>query len=202
MAKKNTTKQRLLEMGLELFSERGYNNTGVQEVLNGVNVPKGCFYHHFKNKEDFGLQVIDYYESQSLAMMNAFFEGSDLSPLEKLHHFFKEGCERFRDPCQARGCLLGNMSQEMGILSPAFEASLEKKWRHTRDLFAQCISEAIAVGELSNDQDPAMLADFLLNGWQGALMRRKVAGSCEPLRTFMKIVFDRILPKAPAISNA
>jgi len=200
--KKNTTKQRLLEMGLELFIERGYNNTGVQEVLNGVNVPKGCFYHHFKNKEDFGLQVIDHYEAMSAAYMNGFFDNPEQSPLEKLEYFFKEGAKRFKDPCQARGCLLGNMSQEMGILSPAFEASLEKKWRHTRDLFARCIGEAIQLGELENDEDPAMLADFLLNGWQGALMRRKVAGSCEPLRNFIKIVFTRILHRAQATQKA
>ena len=33
-------------------------NVGVQEVLNKAEVPKGSFYHYFRSKEDFGIQVI------------------------------------------------------------------------------------------------------------------------------------------------
>jgi TetR/AcrR family transcriptional regulator, transcriptional repressor for nem operon len=50
-----------LERGAEIIHLKGFNHTGVQEVLRAAGVPKGSFYNYFKNKEDFGLQVIDYF---------------------------------------------------------------------------------------------------------------------------------------------
>ena len=57
----HSTKQRLLEVGLPLLLEHGYNGLGVQAVLEAAGIPKGSFYHHFQDKQDFALQVIDQY---------------------------------------------------------------------------------------------------------------------------------------------
>ena len=56
-----TTKDRLLDTGLMMLLERGYNHLGIQDVLTATAIPKGSFYHHFESKEDFALQVIDRY---------------------------------------------------------------------------------------------------------------------------------------------
>ena len=53
------TRAALLEAGKNIMFEKGYSNTGIQEVLNSVGVPKGSFYHHFNSKEDFALKIID-----------------------------------------------------------------------------------------------------------------------------------------------
>ena len=55
------TKQRLIEAGLAMLLEHGYGSLGVQALLDATGVPKGSFYHHFKDKEDFALTVIDTY---------------------------------------------------------------------------------------------------------------------------------------------
>ena len=60
----HSTKQRLIEAGLRMLLEHGYNNLGVQAVLAETDTPKGSFYHHFKDKEDFALQVIDAYMTE------------------------------------------------------------------------------------------------------------------------------------------
>jgi AcrR family transcriptional regulator len=53
------TKQRLLDAGLSMLLERGYNDLGIQALLDATHTPKGSFYHHFQDKEDFALQVVD-----------------------------------------------------------------------------------------------------------------------------------------------
>ena len=55
------TKQRLIDAGLKLLLEHGYNSLGIQAILDATELPKGSFYHHFKDKQDFALQVIDAY---------------------------------------------------------------------------------------------------------------------------------------------
>ena len=52
-------KTRILKAGARIVLEKGFCDTGLAEVLEAAQVPKGSFYFHFKNKEDFGLQLID-----------------------------------------------------------------------------------------------------------------------------------------------
>lgn len=42
----------ILQTALQLFSERGYFNTSVQDIRKQADVSTGAIYHHFKNKED------------------------------------------------------------------------------------------------------------------------------------------------------
>ena len=56
---KPDTRTALLEAGMNIMIEKGYNNTGIQEVLLAVGVPKGSFYHYFDSKEDFALKIIE-----------------------------------------------------------------------------------------------------------------------------------------------
>ena len=57
----HSTKQRLIDAGLRMLLEQGYNSLGIQAVLDATDTPKGSFYHHFKDKEDFALNVVDAY---------------------------------------------------------------------------------------------------------------------------------------------
>ena len=47
------TKMALIWCGTELLTERGFQITGIEEILSRVGVPKGSFYHYFKSKQDF-----------------------------------------------------------------------------------------------------------------------------------------------------
>ena len=197
--KKDTRKQ-LIETGLEIFSKKGYNHTGIKEILETACVPKGSFYHYFKNKEDFGLQVIDYYMDGALAHMRSYLRDMDGSPLTRLRLFFENGCT-MAETEQSRGCLIGNMSQELGGINSAFEKILNEKWRTMSREVTTCLRAARDKQEIFIEQDAEETADFLLSSWQGALIRMKVARTEKPLRTFMGMVFGRLLRK-PATNPA
>lgn len=46
------TKQELMEIALELFEEKGYDNTTIEDIHTKLGVSKGAFYHYFDSKED------------------------------------------------------------------------------------------------------------------------------------------------------
>ena len=46
---KRDTRARLLEVGSEIAHHKGYNSTGIQEVLKAAGVPRGSFHFYFKN---------------------------------------------------------------------------------------------------------------------------------------------------------
>jgi AcrR family transcriptional regulator len=55
------TRRALVWCGTELLTERGFQVTGIDEVLKRVGVPKGSFYHFFASKHAFGEAVIQNY---------------------------------------------------------------------------------------------------------------------------------------------
>lgn len=46
------TKEHLLNQGIKLFTECGYNNTSIDDITKACNITKGAFYYHFKTKDE------------------------------------------------------------------------------------------------------------------------------------------------------
>jgi AcrR family transcriptional regulator len=49
--KRDLTRQQLMTAAAELFQERGYEATSVEDVAERANLSKGTFYYHFETKE-------------------------------------------------------------------------------------------------------------------------------------------------------
>ncbi len=56
--KRMETMHRMRAKGLELFYQKGYQATSINDVLNELSLSKGAFYHHFSSKEDFFISII------------------------------------------------------------------------------------------------------------------------------------------------
>ena len=108
------TKQNILQIGAEIIHRKGYNATGLQEILRAANVPKGSFYNHFKSKEDFGLQVIDFFTDFFAQFCKDIFEDSNRSPLGRLELLLDRFMEFFDSRGYTCGCPVGNLAQELG----------------------------------------------------------------------------------------
>ena len=52
MEKKSNNRVKILNAAWHLFSEKGYDETSVDEIIEDTNTSKGTFYHYFKSKED------------------------------------------------------------------------------------------------------------------------------------------------------
>lgn len=115
----HATKQQLLDAGLPMLLEHGYNDLGIQALLHAVGVPKGSFYHHFEDKEDFALQVVEQYMRGVHDSLEACLGGTALPPLERVRCFFETTQQHFRHE-EHLGCLLGGLGQELSAVSEVF----------------------------------------------------------------------------------
>ena len=187
------TRNALVWCGTELLTERGFQITGIDEVLKRVGVPKGSFYHYFKSKDHFGHAVIDNYEAYYAKKMDRIFDDASQSPLQRLVNFTvnaKNGMVKFDFK---RGCLIGNLGQELAALDTQFRERLEGVLVSWEKRVAECLSEAIDVGELAPGQDPQALSRFFWVGWEGAILRSKLMRSLEPIDQFTAIFFRSVL---------
>ena len=190
---KKDTKLALIRAGRQFIVEKGYNHTGIKEVLKVVGVPKGSFYHFFDSKEEFGLAIIDYDSQMHDLVVEKYLKDTELSPLNRLKQYFTFKLEEFESLQYREGCLFGNLSQEMSDQSEQFRERLEVATQHWREQFADCIEAAQSVGEISKEQSAQDLAEFCLNSWEGALLQMKVTKSDAPLKNYIQFMFGAIL---------
>jgi TetR/AcrR family transcriptional repressor of nem operon len=190
---KEDTKLALIKAGRRIIVEKGYNHTGIQEILLEVGVPKGSFYHFFSSKEEFGLAIIDYDSQMHDRIVEQYLDDTSLSPLNRLKRYFTFKLEEFETLQYREGCLFGNLSQERSDQNEAFRLRLQTATDRWRDQFAACIQSAQAAGEISNQQTAQDLAEFCLNSWEGALLQMKVSKSDAPLKNYIQFIFGVIL---------
>jgi AcrR family transcriptional regulator len=53
------TRMRILDAAQQLFSQEGYDATGVAEICKAAGVSKGAFYHHFPTKQAVFLEILN-----------------------------------------------------------------------------------------------------------------------------------------------
>lgn len=192
LAPKEDTRTALIETGIDIMLRKGYNNTGLSEVLSACQVPKGSFYYYFPSKESFGLEIINTFDEKYVAQLDIDFSDDTLSPLQRLLKYVDDTIAR-AGQCQcSRGCLIANLSQEMADQNEVFRRRLSEIVLKRRDTIARVIQEAIDRGEISSGVDPAVAAEFFLCAWEGAIMRGKVQKSLEPYLAFKNMVFGRL----------
>jgi TetR/AcrR family transcriptional repressor of nem operon len=189
-----STKVRLLQAGKAIFLEKGYNHTGLQEIVKSVGVPKGSFYHFFASKEDFGLAVLEHHLKAFQPIMDQhLLADKTVPPLQRLRNFFEAGCAQLESEECKGGCIVGNFAQEMADQNETFREYLSSALSHWQDQFTTCLKKAQEHGDISEDENVEALGQFLMNGWEGAILRMKVTKSMEPVHNFVAVIFDKVL---------
>lgn len=55
----NTLKQKIIKVANELFMKNGYLATSTRDISNALNITQPALYHHFKNKEEIYVAVLE-----------------------------------------------------------------------------------------------------------------------------------------------
>lgn len=181
------TRELLLRAGLEALTEKGFSATGIDEVLGRVKVPKGSFYHYFDSKEAFGLELIARYADYFARKLDSHFGNQSLSPLARLDAFVADAMAGMARFDFRRGCLIGNLGQEMGALPESFRERLIAVFVDWEIRLADCLDAARATGQIAPSADCRQLATAFWIGWEGAVLRAKLERSALPLMTFTRL---------------
>lgn len=138
-------------------------------------------------------QVVDTYFESGLNELQALLCNENIPPLERLRSYFALRMSAFSAVHFTRGCMLGNLSLEIADHSDTLRSRLCIHFQTWSGLFEQCIAQAQENGTIKTALPARQLAEFLLNSWEGALLRMKAEKSDAPLHDFIKVVFHTIL---------
>ncbi len=184
----HSTKQRLLDTGQTMLLKHGYHDLGIQAVLATTGIPKGSFYHHFRDKEDFGLQVIDQYMGQVHEGLDMCLGDLSRPPIDRVRAFFELTQASYREEGYM-GCLLGGLGQELSGVSDVFRHKIEECFSAIQQRIAVCLEEARTRGDIPVESDAARMASLLIDCWEGAALRSRLRGDATPLLAMLDFYF-------------
>lgn len=176
-------KEKLVGAATDLFHTKGFHATSVDDIVRAASVPKGSFYNHFASKEALGVEVVRRYAAgygEGLAVLGA----TDLPARQRLRAHLDFMVQRNTTLGVERGCMLGNFATEMAAQSPAIAAALHEAF----GMWSNALVPVVA--ELGHDAD---MADYIVNGLEGAFARAKVTGSRRPLDQFIAITLSTVV---------
>lgn len=187
------TKALLISAGVETLTEFGFSATGLDTILKKVGVPKGSFYHYFSSKEAYGLEVVDAYNSYFIAKLNRYLSQSDAPYLERIVNFTQSAARSMHKYDYNRGCLIGNLNQELNHLNNEFNTKLVQCYESWQSLIQVCLDQAQQDNVISSTVNTHQMSEYFWIGWEGAVMRAKLTKTPYPLTLYTEMFLRALL---------
>ena len=189
------SKEEILKTGMELFRLNGYCKTGTTEILQAAGISRGSFYNFFKDKDDFGVQVVSFYTKWATDYMEELLADQSVSALSRLENMFKDFIQGYKEVEYKWGCLLVGMTQELGMVHSMFSEAVKVNFEEMVRPVRECIEQGQKKGEITSNYSAEDLAIFTLSAYNGALILMKSGQADKPLKIFLEQLISHLSPK-------
>ena len=179
-----TTKNKILDAALDVFANKGYHDTKLDEIASESETSKGSIYFHFPNKERLFLSLVDQFadllEKRTRKAIEVEPEG--IARVEIALKTVLETFSRYRQPAKIL------LVQAMGLGQPFEQKRMEVNERFAR-MIAEYLAEAIEAGEI---KDENIDIEFTSHAWMGAIYHLVIRWVYTGEPTTEKIVTDLV----------
>ncbi len=192
------TRERLLEIALEMIWQSNYNSVGVNEICKQAGVTKGAFYHHFESKASLFCEATAYYWQVIKNDLDAVFSplNSPLVQLENLLHFLimaKLGNDR----AGIRGCPFYNAGAQIGSNDEKVIEALQLLSQNAVKYNMALVRALQSAGHLEAGVDAEQTARLLYHFIHGIFSYAHVHGDEEEIKRDLPAGLYRLLALKP-----
>ncbi|MGK9235695.1 TetR/AcrR family transcriptional regulator [Inquilinus limosus] len=173
-------RRRLLDVAAEAFQSRGFQATGMHELMREAGVTGGALYHHFPTKKALGLAVI--HDRVAREVEETWIEPVRAAPdaLQGIAGVFERIAAGLRQRGAVAGCPLNNLALELSLADPEFRAATQAVFEAWRTAIAERLRVDQAAGRVAaTDADD--LAAFVVAAYSGAMAQAKAQQDAAPL---------------------
>ena len=179
--KKGARRKEIVNAAFELMLEKGYEDTGIQDILSKIDATKGCIYYYFKSKKDVAVAVIEeiikpHYQS----VWGDFYKSDD--PLEALCHIIDGIYENSAARLSKTGCPLGNLIIEISAKDAVLANHTNEVITIWRSFLETGLRKAKDMGIIPGNSDIQSISNFIIASFEGCIMMSKSNQSKETLK--------------------
>ena len=171
------TRQSLLDAALGRFQERGFQGTGLSELLRDTGLTKGAFYFHFPSKLALGYSLIEQERERFVDGWLAGFFADDAHPVDQVCAMLDALAERANDRSGRIGDFFGMLAYETSDWDEGFRERIEQVFTGWAGLIQGALEQGIEDELVHPDLDPGSFALQLLAAVQGAVLLGKISAN-------------------------
>ena len=158
-----------LQSAIELFWEKGYYDSSVDEVVKRSGVAKYGLYGTFGTKRELFLKALNQYAIDRHRDIQRPIRKPNAS-LPEIRAFFRQATKLMTQENHVRGCLICNTGIELGSRDPEIRDFVRNFFRDLAKVLQRCLVRAVDQGELEASNDIAGLASYLATEFRAVLM--------------------------------
>lgn len=165
----DVTRDKIVEAAYQEIYRHGFQAASLSNILANTGLTKGALYHHFPNKNDLGLAVIEEVIREGFeAMMFAPLRETD-DPVETLIEVIQRKAKNATLETVTLGCALNNLMQEMSPLDMQFKQRLNGILKTWQDVVTDALKRAQKQGRVRKDVDSRAAALFIVSAFEGCI---------------------------------
>lgn len=177
MSKAAATRLNILQKAFELIYRSGYQATSIDNIIATTQVTKGAFFHHFKNKDEMGLAMINeiMYPGMYEVLVKPLIKAK--KPIDEIYEMMKNIL--LKEPFfQVKyGCPAVNLIEEMSPLNELFNKALTNLTVEWQEMIERSINQGKALGKIRKDVNAKQVAYFIIAGYNGIRNMGKLYGA-------------------------
>ncbi len=116
----------------------------------------------------------------------------DGSPVEKLEELYSSFIAIVEREEIKSGCLVNNISSEMGGLNDRLAEVADQNFRKWKDEIARVVAKGQAIQEIRNDMEALKIAEYIHASFFGSLSRMKVTRNTDSLKDWLNMTLKFI----------
>jgi len=185
---RRSTRNALLKAAMREFLARGFSACSVQDITKAARVPKGSFYNHFKSKQSLAAEIVSEY-GKGVTDRSVLTDPA-IAPLTRLKKHFA-ALNAYFSGCKD-GCLVGKFMAEVSVDTPQIRESLRRVLNVWGEELSSTLAEGQRQGAIRKDLPADDLAAFLIDSYEGAILRTRLEKKPRALECFVKVVLSSI----------